>query len=87
MEIIANAAREVARVVSTSVDSSLKESTPEPLSAVPAIAAITEAILSVSTPVIPNAARSSGVNAGTTVSPAAVANIDFTMAARATISA
>ena len=57
------------------------------MSAVPAIAAITESIFSASTPVIPNAARSCGVNAGTTTSPAAVANIDFTIAASATISA
>ena len=85
--MIANAAREAARAASTRVVNSSNESTPEPLSAVPAMAAITESILSASTPVMPNAARSCGVNAGTTTSPAAVANIDFTIAARAIISA
>ena len=53
----------------------------------PRIAAITAAILSVFTPVRPKAARSCGVNAGSTFSPAAVANIDFTIAANAAISA
>ena len=86
-EIMVNAARDAASVASTTALSSLSESMPLPLSAVPAIAAMTAAILSVSTPEIPSAARSCGVNAGSTFSPAAVAKIDFTIAANAAISA
>ena len=84
---MANAARDAASAASTTALSSLSESMPLPLSAVPAIAAITAAMLSTFTPAIPSAARSCGVNGGTTLSPAAVAKIDFTIAANAAISA
>ena len=85
-EMIASAAFDAATDASTTDNNSLSESTPEPLSAVAASAAITAARLSAFTPVTPIAASASGVSAGEALPPAAVAKIPATVAASATSS-
>ena len=84
--MIASAAFDAATDASTTDNSSLSESTPEPLSTVAASAAITAARLSAFTPVTPIAASASGVSAGEALPPAAVAKIPATVAASATSS-
>ena len=86
-EITASAALDAATDELTTDSSSLSESTPEPLSAVVARAAITAARLSEFTPLMPIAASASGVSAGDAFPPAAVSKMPATVAASATSSA
>ena len=86
-EITASAALDAATDESMTVNSSLSESTPEPLSAVAASAAMTAAKLSAFTPLMPIAASASGVSAGDAFPPAAVSKMPATVAASAASSA
>ena len=88
--MIASAASRVAAAATafaTTAESSVKASTPVPLSAVAAMAARTSARFALVTPVRPIVSSAAGVNAGDAVWPAAVAMIPATVSASADNSA